>query len=98
MIMAKKPAPVQLSGLGYFDTLGLPEGIVDGFLADEVLLPLGEEEKFLEPLFRLPIEGREHYVQPFLKTGKTARQYPRKSGTPSKEPLGNSGESGKNRQ
>ncbi len=51
-----------------------------------------------EPLFRLPIEGREHYVQPFLKTGKTARQYPRKSGTPSKEPLGNSGESGKNRQ
>ena len=54
MIMAKKPAPVQLSGLGYFDTLGLPEGIVDGFLADEVLLPLGEEEKFLEPLFRLP--------------------------------------------
>ncbi|MBO6292493.1 MAG: glycosyl transferase family 41, partial [Selenomonas sp.] len=54
MIMAKKPAPVQLSGLGYFDTLGLPEGIVDGFLADEVLLPLGEEKKFLEPLFRLP--------------------------------------------
>ena len=51
-----------------------------------------------EPLFRLPIEGREHYVQPFLKTGKTARQYPRKSGTPSKEPLGNSGESRKNRQ
>ena len=38
MIMAKKPAPVQLSGLGYFDTLGLPEGLVDGFLADEVLL------------------------------------------------------------
>lgn len=54
MMMAKKPAPVQLSGLGYFDTLGLPEGLVDGFLADEVLLPLGEEENFLEPLFRLP--------------------------------------------
>ena len=54
MIMAKKPAPVQLSGLGYFDTLGLPEGLVDGFLADEALLPLGEEENFLEPLFRLP--------------------------------------------
>ena len=54
MLLAKKPAPVQLSGLGYFDTLGLPEGMVDGFLADEILLPLGEEEKFLEPLFRLP--------------------------------------------
>ena len=25
MLLAKKPAPVQLSGLGYFDTLGLPE-------------------------------------------------------------------------
>ena len=54
MLLAKKPAPVQLSGLGYFDTLGLPEGLVDGFLADEALLPLGEEENFLEPLFRLP--------------------------------------------
>ena len=41
-----------------------------------------------EPLLRLPIEGREHYVQPFLKTQKTVRRYPRKSGTPSREPLG----------
>ena len=39
-------------------------------------------------LFRLPIEGREHYVQPFQKMEKTVRRYPRKSGTPSKEPLG----------
>ena len=41
-----------------------------------------------EPLVRLPIQGREHYVQPFLKVEKTVRRYPRKSGTPSKEPLG----------
>ncbi|MBQ7455373.1 MAG: 16S rRNA (guanine(527)-N(7))-methyltransferase RsmG [Clostridia bacterium] len=45
-----------------------------------------------EALVRLPIEGREHYVQPFLKTEKTARQYPRKSGTPAKEPLGKTAE------
>ena len=41
-----------------------------------------------ETLYRLPIEGREHYVQPFLKVQKTARPYPRKSGTPAKDPLG----------
>ena len=40
------------------------------------------------PLLRLPIEGREHYLQPFRKTEKTVRRYPRKSGTPSREPLG----------
>ncbi|SEH32719.1 hypothetical protein [Selenomonas sp. KH1T6] len=54
MLMAKKPAPIQLSGLGYFDTLGLPEGMVDGLLADEVLVPGGEEAQFTEPIFRLP--------------------------------------------
>lgn len=53
MLMAKKPAPVQLSGLGYFDTLGLPEGVVDGLLADESLVPNGEEGFFTEPIFRL---------------------------------------------
>lgn len=41
-----------------------------------------------EELIRLPIEGREHYIQPVKKMVATARRYPRKSGTPSKEPLG----------
>ncbi|MBQ4552925.1 MAG: 16S rRNA (guanine(527)-N(7))-methyltransferase RsmG [Clostridia bacterium] len=41
-----------------------------------------------EELIRLPIEGREHYIQPIKKMVATARRYPRKSGTPSKEPLG----------
>ncbi|MBR5230994.1 MAG: 16S rRNA (guanine(527)-N(7))-methyltransferase RsmG [Clostridia bacterium] len=40
-----------------------------------------------EELVRLPIEGREHYIQPVKKIQPTARRYPRKSGTPSKEPL-----------
>ncbi|MBQ8200577.1 MAG: 16S rRNA (guanine(527)-N(7))-methyltransferase RsmG [Clostridia bacterium] len=37
--------------------------------------------------------GREwqHMLLPVSKTAKTARQYPRKAGTPSKSPLGNSG-------
>ena len=41
-----------------------------------------------EGLVRLPIEGREHYVHSTVKTAPTARRYPRKSGTPSKDPLG----------
>lgn len=46
---------------------------------------LGAEEA---GLIRLPIEGREHYLQAYRKTEKTVRRYPRKSGTPSREPLG----------
>lgn len=42
-----------------------------------------------EELDRLPIEGREHYIQPLKKIQPTARRYPRKSGTPGKDPLGN---------
>ena len=41
-----------------------------------------------EELTRLPIEGREHYIQPLKKISATARRYPRKSGTPGKDPLG----------
>lgn len=41
-----------------------------------------------EQLFRLPIEGREHYVQAYRKQQETVRRYPRKSGTPSRDPLG----------
>ena len=70
----------------------LREELADGQRAARIL---GGEA---EALFRLPIAGREHYVQSFRKMEKTVRRYPRKSGTPSKEPLGNSGESGKNRQ
>lgn len=42
----------------------------------------------VEGLYRLPIEGREHYVHSAIKISATARRYPRKSGTPSKDPLG----------
>ena len=41
-----------------------------------------------EGLYRLPIEGREHYVHSAIKISATARRYPRKSGMPSKDPLG----------
>lgn len=53
-ILAQRPAPLQLSGIGYFDTLGLPEGCVDGFLTDACLARPGEERLFAEPWWELP--------------------------------------------
>lgn len=58
-------------------------------------LPQGRKAAFLlggqagEPI-ACPFPGREwqHQLLPIQKTGKTARQYPRKAGTPSKSPLG----------
>jgi len=44
----------------------------------------------LESPIPTPIPGRDwtHLLLPCLKTGKTLRQYPRKAGTPGREPLG----------
>lgn len=58
------------------------EELTDGQKAAQILGGKAEE------LIRLPIDGREHYIQPVKKMVATARRYPRKSGTPSKEPLG----------
>ncbi len=44
-------APVQLSGIGYFDTTGLSE--IDAFLTDGILAPAGAERDFAEGLLRL---------------------------------------------
>ena len=51
-ILAYKPAPVQISGVGWFRTTGL--AAVDYFLADEASAPTGEEAQFTEKLIRLP--------------------------------------------
>jgi 16S rRNA (guanine527-N7)-methyltransferase len=58
-------------------------------------LPAGDKAAILlggmlvEPI-PTPIPGRDwtHLLIPCLKTGKTLRQYPRKAGTPGREPLG----------
>ncbi len=50
-VLAYRPAPVQLSGIGYFDTTGLPA--VDYFLVDSTTAPVGEESFFTERLLRL---------------------------------------------
>lgn len=52
-ILARKPAPIQISGIGYFNTTGL--NAVDYFLTDINCDPVGaSDEYFTEKLLRLP--------------------------------------------
>lgn len=52
-VLAYKPAPIQISWLGYPNTTGLPT--VDYYLADSVFLPAGELERlYVERPLRLP--------------------------------------------
>lgn len=52
-ILARKPAPIQVSGIGYFNTTGLKE--VDYFLTDMHCDPIGKnDDSFSEKLVRLP--------------------------------------------
>jgi predicted O-linked N-acetylglucosamine transferase (SPINDLY family) len=58
---AWKPAPVQVSWLGYFSTTGLPA--MDYFIADPHTLPASEEPFFVEKIWRLP-ETRLCFTEP----------------------------------
>ena len=51
-VLAYRPAPVQISGVGYPATTGLP--MVDYFLADIHTAPKGADRLFTEKLIRLP--------------------------------------------
>lgn len=52
-VLAYKPAPIQVSGLGYFNTTGLYQ--VDYFLTDQYVDPIGQNDHlFTEKLIRLP--------------------------------------------
>jgi predicted O-linked N-acetylglucosamine transferase (SPINDLY family) len=51
-VFARKPAPIQVSWLGYFNTTGL--ATMDYFVTDSVSSPPGQERYFVERLVRLP--------------------------------------------
>ena len=51
-IAAYRPAPVQISGIGYFDTTGLPA--MDYFLGDPIVDPPEMDDLFVERILRLP--------------------------------------------
>jgi protein O-GlcNAc transferase len=51
-MMALKPAPVQLSWLGYCATTGL--ATIDAYIADRWIVPAGSEGEFVERIVRLP--------------------------------------------
>lgn len=51
LVLAYKPAPVILSGIGYFNSLGM---YTDGFLSDVYCSPKETQPSFTEKLLRLP--------------------------------------------
>jgi predicted O-linked N-acetylglucosamine transferase (SPINDLY family) len=75
-VFAAKPAPLQVSWLGYFASTGLPQ--MDAILADPVCVPEGEESLYVEQVVRLPhtrlcmsppVAAPEPSVPPVLNNG-----------------------------
>ncbi|HEY5293724.1 MAG TPA: peptide-binding protein, partial [Burkholderiales bacterium] len=52
LAFARKPAPIQVSWLGYFNTTGL--ATMDYFVSDPWSSPAGQERYYVESLLRLP--------------------------------------------
>jgi protein O-GlcNAc transferase len=51
-VFAQKPAPVQISWLGYWGSTGISS--IDYVLADPISVPLDEEKWFIEKVWKLP--------------------------------------------
>jgi len=51
-VLLHKPSPIQITGFGFLETLGLKE--VDYIIADQHAIPLSEEKNYKENILRLP--------------------------------------------
>ena len=60
-VMARRPAALQLTWIGYPGTTGL--ATIDGIVADDVLIPKGAEKGYTEEVLRLP-GGHVSYLPP----------------------------------
>ena len=54
-VFARKPAPIQATWIGYFNTTGLPT--MDYIITDKDLLPPEDEHLYTEAPLRLPVSG-----------------------------------------
>jgi protein O-GlcNAc transferase len=52
LVFARKPAPVQATWMGYFDTTGV--GAIDYLIGDRVVCPQAEDHLYVERVIRLP--------------------------------------------
>ena len=52
LVFSRKPAPIQITWLGYFDTTGL--NTIDYIIGDRYLIPPDEEKRYTEQVLRLP--------------------------------------------
>lgn len=62
-VFARKPAPIQVTWLGYINTTGMQA--MDYIVADPVLIPLEEEALYVERVERLP-ETFTHVLPPVM--------------------------------
>lgn len=72
-VFAFKPAPVQLSWLGYFASTGVPA--IDYMFVDDVSVPPGNEQFFSEKIWRLP-RTRLCYTPPSAEVAPDVAELP----------------------
>src|SRR5439155_6606926 len=61
LVFARKPAPIQVTWMGYAGTTGL--SAIDYLLADECEVPHGVEDYYVEKVLRMP-DGYVCYAPP----------------------------------
>jgi len=72
-ILAHRPAPVQIHWLGFPATTGA--SFVDGFIADNITVPLEYENEFTEAIYRLPHSYQINDRQKSVSTPLTKEAY-----------------------